>query len=103
MRKLGKKKFYAVARGRKPGIYRQWFGGNGAEAQVRGFPNALFKGFVSLESAETFLEDPKYNQPKTKTKAMHCRVICTDLCPSFEKKSNEEESKWTTLYHLNGI
>jgi len=57
---MGKKakKYYAVAAGRKPGIYKQWYGEDGAEAQVRGYPKAVFKGFASLGEAEAFLKQP---------------------------------------------
>ncbi len=51
------KKFYAVAVGRSPGIYDKWYGEDGAEAQVRGYPNARFKGFVLLADAEAFLKE----------------------------------------------
>jgi ribonuclease HI len=54
-----KKKYYAVFRGRKPGIYTTWFGEAGAEAQVRNFPRAIFKGFPSLEEARAFMARPK--------------------------------------------
>ena len=50
-----KKKYYAVAVGKKPGIYTEWFGANGAEIQVRGFPGAVFKGFPTLQEAKDFL------------------------------------------------
>lgn len=50
-----KKKFYAVAVGRKPGLYTQWFGEDGAQAQVDGFANARFKGFASHEEALEWL------------------------------------------------
>lgn len=46
------KKFYAVVNGRRPGIYGTWFGAEGAEAQVNGFPNAVYKGFPSRNEAE---------------------------------------------------
>jgi ribonuclease HI len=52
-----KKKFYAVKVGRKPGIYTEWFGKSGAEAQVRGYPKAVFKGFPTREDAENFFTD----------------------------------------------
>jgi ribonuclease HI len=56
---MGKpKKYYAVAKGRKPGIYFDWFGPDGAEGQVRGFPGALYKGFASLIEAEQWLKNP---------------------------------------------
>ena len=55
---MGKKKYYAVVRGRRPGIYGRWYGAGGAEVQVRGYPDALFKGFTSRADAEKFIEEP---------------------------------------------
>ena len=37
-----KKKYYAIASGRKPGIYDNW---PAAQAQVTGYQGAKFKGF----------------------------------------------------------
>jgi len=54
------KKYYAVFRGRKPGVYNEWYGENGAEFQVKGFPNSLFKGYSSRIEAEVALE--QFNQ-----------------------------------------
>ena len=53
---MAKKKFYAVAKGKAPGIYTEWFGKNGAQRQVIGFPGAVYKGFPSRQEAEGFLE-----------------------------------------------
>ena len=50
-----KKNYYAVAKGRKPGIYNQWFGEGGAEEQVKGFQGAKYKGFFTLEEAQEWL------------------------------------------------
>ena len=36
---MAKKKFYAVKKGRKPGIYQTW---NEAKSQVSGFKGAIF-------------------------------------------------------------
>jgi ribonuclease HI len=52
-----KNKYYAVAIGRKPGIYNKWYGENGAETQVKGFPNARFEGFATKKGAEEFLKE----------------------------------------------
>jgi ribonuclease HI len=49
------KRWYAVIRGRSPGVYPCWSGPQGAEAQVKGFPGALFKGFASLAEAREAL------------------------------------------------
>src|SRR5262245_23991033 len=51
---MSKRKYYAVVEGRKPGIYDEWFGSDGAEAQVKGFTNAVYKSFQSLTEAEAW-------------------------------------------------
>ncbi|ROW07367.1 hypothetical protein VMCG_03830 [Cytospora schulzeri] len=45
-------KFYAVATGRKPGVYLTW---RECEAQVRGFVGARYKSFASRDDAVEFL------------------------------------------------
>lgn len=52
-----KKKFYAVGVGQVPGIYETWAGPGGAEAQVKGFPGARYKGFSSLDDAQTWMNE----------------------------------------------
>jgi ribonuclease HI len=49
------KKFYAVHKGRRPGIYTRWSGPGGAEDQVKGFAGAQFRGFATRAAAEHFL------------------------------------------------
>lgn len=46
-------KYYAVKKGRHPGIYRSW-----AECQkeISGFSGAVYKSFPSLEEAQNFIE-----------------------------------------------
>jgi ribonuclease HI len=51
---MGKIKFYAVVRGRKPGIYTEWFGSRGAEVQIKGFAGAVYKSFSSKGEAEAW-------------------------------------------------
>lgn len=48
-------KYYAVKRGRTPGIYETW---TDCREQVQGYSGAAFKSFGSREEAETFLQDP---------------------------------------------
>lgn len=45
-------KFYAVRKGRTPGIYFSW---EDCERQIRGFPNAQYKKFSSLAEAQSFI------------------------------------------------
>jgi ribonuclease HI len=54
---LGKKqkKYYAVIRGFKPGIYDTWYGDDGAETQVKGFSNPIYKGFKSFGEAQKWM------------------------------------------------
>ena len=59
-----KKKYYAVARGRKTGIFSSWTGPCGAEQQVKGFSGACYKGFATLEDAQKWLADEKADVPK---------------------------------------
>lgn len=47
-------KYYAVVRGHTPGIYTNW---KETEQQVKGYPGAIFKGFISLEDAQQFISD----------------------------------------------
>jgi ribonuclease HI len=56
---MGKsKKYYAVAKGSRPGIYAAWFGPGGAEEQIRGVAGALYRGFASLTEAWEWLKSP---------------------------------------------
>lgn len=52
-----KKKYYVVVKGRKTGIFTEWFGKNGAEVQVKGFSNALHKGFYNRKEAVKWQRD----------------------------------------------
>jgi len=62
------KKYYAVARGRNPGIYTAWYGAGGAEAQIRGYAGARYKGFPSLAEARKWMENPEAVTPSYKRK-----------------------------------
>lgn len=45
-------KYYAVKKGKKPGIYRSW---NECKTQVAGYSGAVYKSFTSMEEAEKFM------------------------------------------------
>ncbi|MCE5264150.1 MAG: ribonuclease HI [Deltaproteobacteria bacterium] len=64
------KKYYAVLRGSRPGIYSTWYGPGGAEEQVRGFAGAVYKGFPTLDEAKRWLESPAaaVNQKRERTR-----------------------------------
>lgn len=60
-----KKKCYAVARGRVPGIYDSW---PEAETQVRGFAGARFKGFPTHAEAAAWMKSPSAAAPGPKAR-----------------------------------
>lgn len=49
-------KYYAVRKGREPGIYEDW---NSCSQQVIRFPGAEYKSFATKEEAEAFLNEEK--------------------------------------------
>lgn len=52
------KKYYAVAKGKTPGIYLTW---EDCRAQVEHFPGAVYKGFDDITEAGRFLKDLSVN------------------------------------------
>ena len=71
---MGKSKkinYYAVCVGRNPGIYLTW---KECEEQVKGFSNALYKGFETIEEAELYVagsEDNSKLEYEKKNKMMN--------------------------------
>ena len=53
---MSKKKFYAVRKGKKIGIYNTW---NECKEQVNGFSGAEYKSFITLDSAREYIEGNK--------------------------------------------
>lgn len=66
---MAQKKYYAVRVGRRPGIYRQWFGPDGAEIQISGYPGARYRGFATLREAEKFLVETDCGPTETPAKS----------------------------------
>lgn len=58
------KKFYAVAKGIRPGIYTNW---PEAKAQIDGFAGAVYKGFSTYKEAEEWLKKPVLRSPSVKS------------------------------------
>jgi|APSaa5957512576_1039674.scaffolds.fasta_scaffold13881_3 ribonuclease HI len=57
MGKKQKKQYYIVVKGHAPGLYKTWFGDDGAAKQVENYPQALYKGFFTLEQATDWLRE----------------------------------------------
>ena len=49
-------KYYAVKKGRNPGIYTSW---DSCLKEVKGYPNATYKSFKTKAEAQSYLEDTK--------------------------------------------
>jgi ribonuclease HI len=58
-----KKKYYAVVKGRNPGIYTEWKGQNGAQAQIIRFSGSVYKGFETEGEAKEYMKQPINEQP----------------------------------------
>lgn len=52
-------KYYAVKLGRQTGVFETW---GEAEIQVKGFPDAKFKSFSSLDEAKSYLDESSQSQ-----------------------------------------
>ncbi|MFT8727281.1 MAG: ribonuclease H family protein [Liquorilactobacillus ghanensis] len=56
-------RYYVVARGRQTGIYQNW---NDCLHQVKGYPQARYKGFNELKAAQNWLQQPVLSKKTTK-------------------------------------
>jgi len=90
---MAKKKYYAVAKGRIPGIYDKWQGENGAEAQIVKFPDAFHKGFTSLDDAEKWFEEVR--DSKLETQHLKFETQSSDI--KAEKPASEADTEKSEL------
>ena len=92
-----KNKFYAVVRGIEPGIYDSWFGEDGAEEQVKGFPKALFKGFKTRTEAEEWYvkkgDMPSPSSKNTGAKRIKTKPVAQGKAASKAERSIMSESQ----------
>ena len=84
---MAKNKIYVVVRGTNPGIYDSWYGEDGAEAQVKGFPNALYKGFKTLIEAEEWYHNNNGKLPAS-SKKEGAYISKTNTAVTVNQKSN---------------
>ncbi|KAF1845572.1 uncharacterized protein K460DRAFT_405826 [Cucurbitaria berberidis CBS 394.84] len=69
------RKYYAVANGRKPGLYVTWDGEGGAKEQVTRFSNAKFKGFENREAAIHYMCKNGFLQDEIKSFGMAFKAL----------------------------
>jgi ribonuclease HI len=109
-----KKKYYAVARGQVPGIYENWSGPDGAQAQVSGFPGAQYKGFQTIEEAREWLREiqgggvpkqktfgfPGFDEEKKPTKKPMKKPAKKD--PENDSNIEQDLKKGTVVIYTDG-
>ncbi len=74
---MAAKKFYAVKKGKTPGIYTDW---DSCKAAVDGYPGAEYKGFPTLMQAKEFLgvTDEAISHEKQELPAEGCVLAYVD-------------------------
>jgi len=82
---MAKKKWYAVKRGRVPGVYTDW---PKAEAQVKGFAGARFKGFPSEQDAQLWLEGKLVEEKSPAGKKKTARAKSETVAPRDGSEDN---------------
>jgi ribonuclease HI len=97
-------KFYAVAKGRKVGIFQSW---KECEIQIKGFPDAKFKSFQTEQEAKEFVKTPIFSKEKKPLVQTNKRKYSTVMevnkkrIPSILKevgKLENEEETITVVY-----
>lgn len=78
------KKFYAVRKGNKPGIYESWAE---CQAQINGFSGAEYKGFTSLDDAKAYINNEVQPQLATQKKLKTEAVAYVD--GSYNSETNQ--------------
>ena len=71
-------KYYAVAQGRKTGIFTSW---PEAQQHVTGVANAIFKSFKTQQEAESFLKNPSFSSGSSKTGPKKAHGSPKKTCP----------------------
>ena len=95
---MAKKKYYAVKKGKTPGIYLTW---EDCKAQTEGFSGAIYKSFPTLEQAEQYVEgesswdDDSQREEKTKAVAeeKERQETLKKTLEEFQKKAKEKKKQ----------
>ncbi|KAG8963303.1 hypothetical protein FRC03_003183 [Tulasnella sp. 419] len=104
---MPKAAFYAVKRGREPGIYTTW---TECEAQTKGFSNPSFKKFNTLKEAEAFI-NPNDSTKSNSLSAARAPAVTDMSKPKTSSSSTpavvKNEGDWVVVYtdgacHGNG-
>ena len=91
------KKYYAVAKGKTPGIYLTW---NDCKAQVDGFSGAVYKGFGTVQEAEEFVVKYGGGIASSVTKNNSSKIVANDCNKEGKIQDNTYEEPISTDTHL---
>lgn len=70
--------YYAVQKGKKPGVYNNW---NDCKAQVTGFSGAVYKKFSTRQEAETFAAGNGYGNADKKGNVSYGHAVHAEMKP----------------------
>lgn len=85
---MPKSKWYAVAKGRSPGLYQTW---DECKAQVAGFSGAIFKSFKTRDDAQAFMISNNGGASASPTAA------ATTSCSNVGKKRTRDVNDTTHI------
>lgn len=88
-------KFYAVKKGRTPGIFRSW---EEAEKQVKGFPGAEYKAFSKITDATDYLNWNADTQAQVLQKSEDSLQKAIHKIQTAAKKGKKKQAKETDGY-----
>lgn len=94
-------KYYAVKKGRKPGVYRTW---TDCKKQVDGFSGAIYKSFLTKEEAETFAGTKNSSTTKVESIAATAKKDTTvvDIEEALEKATDKIAVAYVDGSYHNG-
>lgn len=94
-------KYYAVAKGRKTGIYTTW---GECETQVKGFSGAVYKSFATETEAKRFMSGNKFLSSGNNRICLLCskpKAKKGELCTSCTQKKRKLSTAFNTKYSVS--
>jgi ribonuclease HI len=80
---MAKEKVYAVAKGRKPGVYFTWAE---CKEQIDKFPGAIYRSFDSFDEADQYLDDNDQRIDACKDIVGDSQLSISELCSKYNTK-----------------
>ena len=77
------KKYYAVKKGRVPGIYFTWAD---CQKNINGFSGAIYKGFATIEEAEAFVNDSNVTDENSES-------VCLEQTKNIRQRNIEANTE----------